>query len=850
MRLEDDIDFTTLNWVKPELDQALMRAREALETYVEVPDDTAPMHACAAGLHQVQGTLRMVELYGAAMVVQEMENLVAALVDGRVEQRDEAFAALMRGLMQMPDYLERLQSGYRDIPIVLLPLLNDLRTCRGAQLLHESELFQPNLESPLPAQSPGAPGEVAIEDQRREVAALRPRFQQTLLAWFRGQGGAGVLATMRDTLDLLTAQCHTLAGRRLWWIAAGVLDGLGQGSLDAHGKEVKQLIGRVDRCIRALLEHGEGALAEGEAIELEHKLLYYAARAQTGSARLQEVRETYRLEQLLPDAMEVEHARSSMAGHNRELLDTVAHAIKDDLMGVKDALDLFLHREDSDPAQLAEQSDVLHRVGDTLGMLGLNVPRRVVGEQRRIIDDMATRARPADEDALLDAAGALLYVEASLDDHIERLGAHDAEEEDEHALPRSEARQVMAALMREAVGNIGKVKDMLVAFVESPWDHAQVTGAPALLAETHGALSMIDAVRPVELVQGVERFIHNELVVDARIPSAGQMDKMADALASIEYYLEAAREHRGGLDHILDVTQQSLAGLGYWPVPALREAVAGPVDDDIADAAPAVATPELTESTSLADGDDLADLIVGDTELPAPASQDLADLRLADTESTTPPAAGDDDSDWIEIEEDIEEDVPAPDAMAANAGYQDTGDGLDAEIRGVFLEEVEEEIDAVHAQLEVWRQQPDDMERLVPVRRAFHTLKGSGRLVGAQVLGEFSWKIENMLNRVLDGSIAPHAGVQALTMRAADALPGMLAALKGEGLPTDPLVAIVDTADRLAAGEDDASLEQAAPAPMQRVKRTVTRRVPRDTVPEATGSADRKSTRLNSSHVA
>src|SRR5699024_12149469 len=114
----------------------------------EGADPTAAMPGCRGGPDQVAGTLRMVGLYGAALVVQEMENLVAALVDGRVEQGDEAFAALMRGLMQMPDYLERLQSGYRDIPIVLLPLLNDLRTCRGAEVLHESELFLPDLEAP------------------------------------------------------------------------------------------------------------------------------------------------------------------------------------------------------------------------------------------------------------------------------------------------------------------------------------------------------------------------------------------------------------------------------------------------------------------------------------------------------------------------------------------------------------------------------------------------------------------------------------------------------------------------------------------------------------------------------
>ncbi|WP_410971350.1 Hpt domain-containing protein, partial [Salmonella sp. SAL04269] len=54
--------------------------------------------------------------------------------------------------------------------------------------------------------------------------------------------------------------------------------------------------------------------------------------------------------------------------------------------------------------------------------------------------------------------------------------------------------------------------------------------------------------------------------------------------------------------------------------------------------------------------------------------------------------------------------------------------------------------------LPAWHENPDDVERLRPIRRVFHTLKGSGRLVGAKTLGEFSWKIESLLNRVLDGS--------------------------------------------------------------------------------------------------
>ena len=65
MRLQDDLDFTTLNWVKQELDETLKQARQALEAYVEDPADSSLMRFCATYLHQVQGTLRMVELYGA-----------------------------------------------------------------------------------------------------------------------------------------------------------------------------------------------------------------------------------------------------------------------------------------------------------------------------------------------------------------------------------------------------------------------------------------------------------------------------------------------------------------------------------------------------------------------------------------------------------------------------------------------------------------------------------------------------------------------------------------------------------------------------------------------------------------
>src|SRR5688572_6738413 len=173
--MREAIDTTTLGWIKPELDETLRLAQQEIEAYAEDPADAGRMRLCAEQLHQVHGTLRMVELYAPAMVAEEMERLAIALQHGKVADRDEACAALMRGVVLLPDYLERLQGGHRDIPIVLLPLLNELRATRGEAGLNESVLFAPDLDRPLPANLAGAPTQRSAPSHSSagHLAALR-----------------------------------------------------------------------------------------------------------------------------------------------------------------------------------------------------------------------------------------------------------------------------------------------------------------------------------------------------------------------------------------------------------------------------------------------------------------------------------------------------------------------------------------------------------------------------------------------------------------------------------------------------------------------------------------------------
>jgi chemosensory pili system protein ChpA (sensor histidine kinase/response regulator) len=933
MKLQEDIDFTTLNWVKQELDETLRKAQQSLEAYVEDPADASLMRFCSSYLHQVQGTLRMVELYGAAMVVEEMERVAQGLLDGSVKAQDDTYSVLMRGIVQLPDYLERLQSGHKDIPIVLLPLLNDLRATRGEKLLTESVLFSPDLSAPLPAHAAGAARTLSVLELRAQGARLRTAFQLSLLRWIRDDSAGDQLDRLIDVLDRVRALCSNEDARRLWWIATGLLETVRSGGVEANAA-VKLLFGKIDRQIKHLVDSGEADFSADPPTELTKNLLYYVAHSTTSTPRAAEIAKVYKLDTLLPSDREVEHAKGSISGHNRALLDTVSTAIKDDLLRVKEALDIFLRSANADPGELAAQVEVLDRVGDTLGMLGLGVPRRVVTEQREIVGEMATRARAADEATLLDVAGALLYVEASLDDHIDRLGAETPQGDGsaiEMELPKAEVRKILEALMKEASVNIVQAKQDIVAFIESPWDHAKVEQIPRLLEEISGALRMLDLSEPAALMTGIVRFVEVELLRHRRVPTVEQMDKLADALASIEYYMEATREQRGGREQILDVTRGSLESLGYWPVPAddggdaaaaaapvpaahdaaiayptaapaAAEAPAAPaptlapsapapaaetdwsqqlpadfaaevalaaaapaeegielsnidlpasdnIDDFIArfergeaettraHEAPVPASVDLRYAVDIAPGSGLEDLVVGDAVTPEPASHDLHGLSLTATEPSAAPAsavlpaapivAAAPSVRYVEIDEEIEEEVPDTDgAGVTDASFHTSAsDEIDAEIREVFVDEVQEEIENLSRNLPLWQAEPADFERLKPIRRSFHTLKGSGRLVGALALGDFSWKVENMLNRVLDKTIPPNMAAQTLCSQAIGALPELLAGLRGEGAPKTDIGAIMAVADRLAAGEE-AWVKPSAPARMKKIRRTVRRLVP------------------------
>jgi chemosensory pili system protein ChpA (sensor histidine kinase/response regulator) len=110
----------------------------------------------------------------------------------------------------------------------------------------------------------------------------------------------------------------------------------------------------------------------------------------------------------------------------------------------------------------------------------------------------------------------------------------------------------------------------------------------------------------------------------------------------------------------------------------------------------------------------------------------------------------------------------------------------DEEIAEIFIEEATEVLDAIREFYPKWRENFDDNASLTEFRRAFHTLKGSGRMAKAIELGELSWSVENMLNRIIDGTIVPGDELCLIIERVVEKIPSMIEAFSQRKVDPHP----------------------------------------------------------------
>ena len=763
-----EVALQTLDLVGRELNNTLGEARTALETFVEQPENVVLLQRCVSDLHQVQGVLRLLEIFGAALLAEEMEQVTKYLLTPASQKNQaETLDALMRAMVQLPSYVERVLAGGRDLALVLLPLLNDLRAVRGSALLSEGTLLLLNLKSDQQA-APVAPaaGEPALT-VAQWARRLRTRFQLGLVGWIRGERPEQNL----EILETVAHQLEQVATRQpvfqLWWVVGAIVEALREGGLET-GVSIKRLMGLADREILQLYTQGEGRYAQNPPVELLNNLLYYAARATSDGPKVTAVRASFRLNELLNVDDSVEQERENLSAPSVKLMRTVSAAIREDLGKVKDVLDIFVRRG-GQPAELESQVAMLRKIADTLGVLGLGELRQLVIEETSRLEAMAAGKTSADHAALVHIAATLINVEDRLDRDLIGLIVPKPQAEVSSESVDVDFQQVQAAVLRECSVNLVRVKEAIASNVAGTLDVSALDAWPGLILGIKAGLQMLGKTRAVEIVDGIAKNLKELLQPGGTAVPPNYLDRLADAVVSLEYYMETLQAGRADPWYMLDNAQTCLLALSQMPkrvvptVPPLGpEAYA--------------ATVLLADAGATARAHALQAGVAPPTIQGAPTLHQSAQPRIG----TKP-------------------------------------EHIDPELLTLYIEEAREEVARIAKLFPAWEQNPLETDALSGVRRSFHTLKGSGRMVGATDISEFAWSIENLLNRVIENTLQRSPAILA-TVRDAVTISGELVNALEAGKPAPARAQdIVDRAHALAANK----VAGAQTATMEILERTI-----------------------------
>jgi chemosensory pili system protein ChpA (sensor histidine kinase/response regulator) len=772
-----EVSSQTLHIVARELNSELNEARAALEAFGEQQENIALLRKCNEHLHCVHGALRVAEVYGAALLAEEMGQVARYLIDNFAEKRHlaEGLDALMRAMVQLPTYLERVLSGGRDMALVLLPLLNDLRAVRGHALLSEGTLLLLNLSSDQQANPVGAATGEAGLTVSQWARKLRTRFQLGLLGWIKGERIEQNLEILSRAAEKLEQVATTQPVFQLWWVTGAVLEALREGGLEGSAS-VKRLLGQADREMKRLYEQGEGRYADSPPLELLNNLLYYVARARSSGPRVAAVRASFRLTELLPVDDHIEQARESLSAPSVKLMKTVAAAIKEDLGRVKDALDIFVRQGGTQVDELAPQLELLKKIADTLGVLGLGDLRDKVQAETTDLQSIVTQRQPPNEGTLLRMAATLIKVEDSLDEQLVGMIVPSSEPGEAPAKPAGpdeiEFRQVTEAVLRECIVNLARIKEAIAHTIEKPREAQALDQIPQLMSGITAGLLMLGKTRVVEIMEGISRALQQFVGSDGMTLPPEAVDRLADAIVAVEYYMETIQAGRTDPWYMLDNAETCLRFLAETqPIPRaeILEAHAG-------DHARTVVIEASSTSQTFALPTEHEPTAVLDPYAPQP-------------KPAPRPAA-----------------APAPAAKAVDRE-------IDPEFLELFIEEAKDEIAKLKKLFPLWDENPQDHDALVNVRRSFHTLKGSGRMVGAQLIGDFAWAVENLLNRVINKTLERTPEIMSTLRQAVAAVPELVEQLETGRGPAMDIQQIISQANTLAGVRPSAAPAAAAPAP-------------------------------------
>ena len=796
-------DLSALAWVHDELRRSLEMAHKAMRRYLKEADavagsdvdavDPGVLRSARAQFHQGVGALELVGLPTAAQVLRAGEAALHKLTSGRpVKLTAAAVETIEQASFALLDYLARLLAGKQVSPLALFPQYRAVQELAGADRIHPADLW------PNDWQWRDLPVEASVP--RHADPALRDDVEAQTLILMR-QGGSAPALALSDLCAGLAA--GTPANQKhlatLWQMAAAFFEAQGQKLLkpDVYSKRIAS---RLLAQLRISERDPDGAASQDVSQRLAQDLLFFCAQAASPgdgrkAPRLAAVRLAWNLARRAP----VDYLAAALGKHDPAWIVQAKKRVAAAKEGWAAVAGGEMHR-------LSTLNEQFHLVGESLKKLFPTGERLAAALAATSAASVSAAAVPAPALAM-EVATAVLYLEASLDeadfDHpqqaerVTRLAARidrvreGAEPEPldawmEELYRRVSDRQTMGSVVQELKGSLADVEKAIDQFFRQPGQRDGLHPVPAQLNAMRGVFSVLGLEHASHAVVRMRDDVDLMIAAPAGDPDPAATERLASNLGALGFLIDmfnvqpalakslfAFDPKAGQLRAVAAGGSHRASGFG-----ALEPALPTPVEPRLIEQAQslamAAAHPEvplaevrseldrLSHEATVADQPELAETMhqvksafevaTNDDERRA-VREELAQAMADFVHTSSEPASLDE----------IPPTRPMPVLPITPTPAGQTGLEDDAEMREIFLEEAREVIGNARSALAALTAASDDLGEMTTVRRAFHTLKGSSRMVGLADFGEAAWACEQLYNARLADQQSADSGLITLT---------------------------------------------------------------------------------------
>ena len=309
-----EVALQTLDLVGRELNNTLGEARTALETFVEQPENVVLLQRCVTDLHQVQGVLRLLEIFGAALLAEEMEQVTHLPADARLAEEPGRNPRCAHARHGAAAELRRARAGRRPrsrAGAAAAAQRPARRARQPAAVRRHAAAAQPQVRPAGGARCARLPANPRSRWRSGRVACARA---------FSSASSAGSAASAPSRTSKFSKPSRTRSSR---WPPGSPCSSSGGWSAPSSKRcakaasrpafPIKRLLGLADREILQLYTQGEGRYSQNPPVELLNNLLYYAARATSNGPKVTAVRASFRLNELLMVDDSVEQERENLS---------------------------------------------------------------------------------------------------------------------------------------------------------------------------------------------------------------------------------------------------------------------------------------------------------------------------------------------------------------------------------------------------------------------------------------------------------------------------------------------------------------------------------------------------------